>query len=339
MEPESVVRQKSRKHSKIVVSAIGEILVDRFESGQTTLGGAPFNVAFHLHQLLAAFGRGSAMMVSAVGEDDWGRYILSGLKRARMERAFLSIDEEHPTGSAIVFMEAAGQAGFEIAPDVAWDYLSSSPALEVLAKRSQAVIFGSLGQRSLMSREAIRTFVAKVTEERLYDVNLRRNSTDGIRGYSHEIVSESLELATVIKLNDHELEELAIMLPLHSAEFRAEERRWDLMQQLRDRFNLKAVALTRGPKGALLLGEGQRLQLEDSKLKQETVHPVGAGDSFAAGLLFGVVHGWSLNHSLRLAAILSEWVVRHVSATPTLTSEIISRVRELIDEAGGETVV
>jgi sugar/nucleoside kinase (ribokinase family) len=109
------------------------------------------------------------------------------------------------------------------------------------------------------------------------------------------------------------------------------------MERLRVDFSLAAVAITRGPKGALLASDGKLFRLPDSTLDQSLVRPVGAGDSFAAGLLFGIMQGWAPEHSLDLANILSSWVVQHASATPPLPESVLSQVRDLTMLAGDVT--
>jgi sugar/nucleoside kinase (ribokinase family) len=105
------------------------------------------------------------------------------------------------------------------------------------------------------------------------------------------------------------------------------------MERLARDFALDAVAVTRGSKGALLWGDGRLLRLADSVLDQSMVHPVGAGDSFAAGLLFGILQEWMLEESLELANILSSYVVQQVSATPRLPVRVLTVISELADRA------
>ena len=96
-------------NSKKLVVGIGEVLMDVFEDGEVTLGGAPFNVTYHLHQLLAALSMGEGLFVSAVGKDAWGSSILSAAASAGMSTEYLA-RVDHPTGSAMVF-ERDGGAG------------------------------------------------------------------------------------------------------------------------------------------------------------------------------------------------------------------------------------
>ncbi len=311
------------------VVGTGEVLMDVFENGNATLGGAPLNVIFHFHQLstATALWHGDAVILSAVGSDPWGRYIRSAVAAAGISTDYLA-EVERPTGSALVF-ESEGGAGFEIQPDVAWDYIRLSDGASDLAQHCDAVVFGSLAQRSEVSRESIQQFVSQVNGHRLYDANLRRNTTNGVAGYSAEIIAKSLELATLVKMNDSELEEVCSLLGFDPESRDPEEKVELFMERLRVEFLLAAVAITRGSKGALLVSQGKHLRLPDSMLDQSLVRPVGAGDSFAAGLLFGIMQGWSAEHSLELAETLSNWVAQHVLATPPLPESVLTKVRGL----------
>jgi fructokinase len=305
--------------------------MDVFENGEVTVGGAPFNVTFHLHQLMQALSMGDAYFLSAVGPDVWGRQIRSAMTAAGMSTGYLA-EVNRPTGSALVF-EHDGGAGFEIRPDVAWDCIELNDRALELARRCDATVFGSLAQRSEVSRSSIHRFVSQVKGHRLYDVNLRRNANSGAAGYNAEIIAESLKLATLVKMNDVELEEVGMLLGFKPEADDPDERTLLLLEWLCQEFALDAVAITRGSKGALLAGDGKHLRLPDSTFDQALVHPVGAGDSFAAGLLFGIIQGWTLEMSLELANILSSWVVQHVSATPPLPVNVLAQIRTLAEKA------
>lgn len=316
------------KNTPMQLIGVGEVLLDVFEEGRSTVGGAPLNVTFHLHQLLTTLELGQATIVSAVGNDAAGTRILQYLADFEMDTSFVSHIAEKPTGSALVFSHE-GSAGFEIAQDVAWDDIQSSPRLLELAARSSAVVFGSLAQRGPVTHATIQQLVAAVAGERLYDVNLRVNTRTKIAGYSAEILHQSLTLATIAKMNDEELETVAEMLDFTSALPAGEERQRDLIHKLAHGYQLSVVALTRGAKGAIVLCDGEEHALPDSTLAQQEIHPVGAGDSFAAGLLFGRVQKWPIASCLKLAETMANWVVLHESATPRFTPQIINAVRAI----------
>jgi len=193
--------------NNLVIVGLGEILMDIFEDGTATLGGAPLNVAFHCHQLFAAAGGGTGTIVSAIGRDAWADHIENELVAAGLSTEYLQ-RSELSTRTAIVRV-ANGEAGFEITSDVAWDRLRATCATDVLAARCNGVAFGSLAQRSDVSRTMIRDFVGRVSGIRLYDVNLRRNATNGIPGYNEDIVASSCALANIVKMNLAELHELS----------------------------------------------------------------------------------------------------------------------------------
>jgi sugar/nucleoside kinase (ribokinase family) len=321
--------------SDVCIAGIGEVLMDVFEDGTTRLGGAPLNAVFHMHQLLSVSGLGEGVIVSAVGSDQRGDLIRSSIANASMPGNFVQVDPVHPSGTACVF-EHQGQAGFEIRKDVAWDFLEFTPEMEQLAKRSKAVIFGSLAQRSSKSRSTIQSFVSRVDGYRFYDINLRRNTTDGAAGWSEQILRESCALASVVKMNRDELEELATVFGLSpSGNFSEEERMWLQMDRLRQEYSLVAVVVTRDAKGAFLLSADERLSLPDSIAPQDQVHPVGAGDMFSAGLLYGMIRGFTLQSSLNLADMLSTWKVHYTSATPLLSDDIRERVLAYVTENSG----
>jgi len=75
---------------------------------------------------------------------------------------------------------------------VAWDFIPFSPALERVAREIDAVDFGTLGQRSPVSRETTLSFVALTRRDaiRLFDLNLRPPH------YTREIIEKSLAAAS-----------------------------------------------------------------------------------------------------------------------------------------------
>lgn len=69
----------------------------------------------------------------------------------------------------------------------------------------------------------------------------------------------------------------------------------------------KELAITRGPKGALIY-DGKQL-IEIDPVKVEAVDTVGAGDMFAGAFLYGLTQGWSHKQAGDLAAAASAKLV------------------------------
>ena len=161
-----------------------------------------------------------------------------------MDISAVTQSEERGTGTVEIELDAEGIAQFEFASDVAWDALTWSEALTHVAVTTDVVCYGTLGQRSEISKNTIQRFLKGTTDECLcvFDVNLRQQF------YIKGLIRDSLEFANILKLNDEELPVLSSSCGLSGSAT-------SVMEQVRERYNLRLVALTRGAKGAILLTE------------------------------------------------------------------------------------
>lgn len=302
---------------------IGEVLFDVFDDGTETLGGAPLNVAIHAHQLASGLDVGEGVIVSCVGADRAGERLLDSLRARGMSTRYIRTDPKHPTGSVSVTMRH-GEPAYQIAQNSAWDYLQPENSLRELAAGCHAVCYGSLGQRSPVSRKTIRGFLEAAPHAiRLYDANLRRNSVTGEHGYGAEIVETSCHLATIIKVNCSELTTICTMLgigPLSDESERAVRVRIEI---LLTRFPSRAVVLTRGEQGTLLITRDGEATAAVPAVPANAVHPVGAGDACSAGILVALTLGWDHGRAVDLANRMGAWVASQRSATPVLDASIL----------------
>lgn len=290
--------------SKPRIVGLGEVLWDVFPDGPR-FGGAPANFACSAAGLTA--GSAEVLMVSAVGEDDLGRQALQRLSQKQVEVAHVNVLAE-PTGTVDVKLDAAGKASYSFAQDTAWDHLSWSPDLRELARVTDAVCFGTLGQRSPASREAIQNFLATMpdTALRIFDINLRPPYVDD------EVVDESLQRANVLKLNDEEL-------PYLMNRFGGTGEGAEALRHLAEKFRLHAIALTCGSEGAILIrGE------EVSQRTSEPVHvidTVGAGDAFTACLAIGLLQNQPVEQIVERATQVAAYVCGQSGATPPMPAK------------------
>lgn len=298
-------RFESRDIMRHRIIGLGEVLWDIFPDGEH-FGGAPANFAC----TAAALGRDrvQAFVVSRVGRDELGRRALETLRKQGVDTSCLNVSDT-PTGQVHVRIDAEGHARYEFASRSAWDELEWTPRLEDLARAADVVCFGSLGQRSERSRATIRSFVeATVTNAlRILDVNLRPPFDDDA------VVLDSLALANIVKLNEDELPRLAEMCRLTGSEV-------DLMRSFARRFDLHAVALTRGADGAVVVRAEEVCEQESEKV--EVVDTVGAGDAFTASLALGLRAGDDLPSILRRACRVAAFVCTQAGATPVLPREL-----------------
>ena len=291
---------------KFKIIGIGEVLWDLLPSGPQ-LGGAPGNFAYHAHALGA-----NASVVTRVGNDLFGREIFRRFQELGIADGSIQVDDSAPTGTVSVSLSENGNPHYIIHENVAWDRLAVTAATLKAIREADAICFGSLAQRGELSRTAIQRLVAAARAEtlRVFDINLRQNY------FSRDVVEQSLRLANVLKLNDGELPFLASLFDLTGS----------IQQQietLAQKFNLQLVALTRGPGGSLLFKSGQWSDYPSVPIK--IVDTVGAGDSFTAALVMGLLHKMELDEINVLADEVARHVCSSVGATPPLPQSICDR--------------
>ena len=285
-------------NAKYTIVGVGELLWDLLPSGKQ-LGGAPANFAY-ITNLLGDTG----IPASRVGRDPLGDEALQRLAQLGLTGASIQRDSIHPTGTVNVEIDNGGQPRFDISEPVAWDCLEWTPAWQQLAREADAVCFGSLAQRSSQSRSTIRSFLHAARPEavRIFDVNLRQTF------YNAQVLTESMKLATIVKLNQ---EELPKIMRLFELENRGEE---DSARRLLSSHDLKLVCVTRGNSGSLLVSADERSEHPGFKVK--VADTVGAGDAFTAALVFGYLRGMPLPQINETANRVGAWVASQSGATP-----------------------
>ncbi len=306
---------------------IGEVLFDVFEDRSETLGGAPLNFAVHAHQLANRLGVGHGTIVSCINSDQRGYKIIDSLHWLGMSTRYVGKDPGHPTGFVSVFMRG-GEPGYQIEAGAAWDYIKDRSVLKDLAGRCDAVCYGSLAQRSPVSRETIRNFLRNAPQAiRLYDVNLRRNTLTGEAGYSQEIVAHSCQAATIIKANQSELFAIFDLLGFSCPGDRTLDGIRRRMEVLLEQFPARAVVVTFGGEGTIVLTRDGEFDMSAPAKTVGTLHPVGAGDACSAGILLGAVLAWDMRSTMELANRMGAEVAAHPSATPPLSEVTLNFAR------------
>jgi fructokinase len=283
------------------IVGIGEILWDMFPEGPQ-FGGAPANFACSVAELSG--GDCDVYIVSAVGRDDLGRRALQILQGHRVNTKYVSL-VEHATGQVLVHLDSSGQASYEFAANTAWDNLAWTDELQQLAARADAICFGTLGQRSDISRATIQRFLTSARPDclRILDINLRPPF------WSKEVVLQSLELANMLKLNDSELELLANILSWKSNDEA-------LLKRFLKDFSLQLVALTRGAGGALIVTSSGH-QSDHPGERVAVNNTVGAGDAFTAALTIGMLKSIPLAKTNAWANRIAAFVCTQPGAAPT----------------------
>ena len=315
-----------------LILGIGELLWDLLpvesnsaahSTGDTapvgSLGGAPANFTVMAGRL------GShAVILSRIGRAPLGRDAVATLDPLPADTEYLQVDPRHNTGIVTVDFKD-GQPHYVIHEPAAWDFMELTDDWVRLAERADAICFGSLAQRSLESRQTIQTLAAQTSSAcvRVFDVNLRAPF------YSSEVIQESLELATVMKMNDAEVPLVLGLLGLPANEPGDPASLCVGAERLLAEFpTLRMVAITRGGSGSLLVTPNEAH--EHPGVPTKVADTIGAGDAFTAAMTHYLMRGAPLAAINEAGNRWGAWVASQVGAMPPLPAEVSARITALI---------
>jgi fructokinase len=269
----------------------GEVLYDCFPDGQAVLGGAPFNVAWHLQ----GFGR-APLFISRVGDDPLGHHVKDAMHNHGMDASGLQLDSLHPTGKVTITMSGNSHS-FEIIPDQAYDYIDQG-ALPPLPD-STLFYHGSLAARSPVSAQTLAFLNTRYAGKRLVDVNLRSP------WWQQQQVLELVDGAWLAKLNDEELLQLVPDMEDDTAR----------IQHLFNTAGLQLLLVTRGAAGAeLLTATGDSFLVAPDPVT-DVVDTVGAGDAMTSVLILAILQGWPWQQALERSQAFASAIVGQRGAT------------------------
>lgn len=270
---------------------VGEVLFDVMPDGRRVLGGAPFNVAWHLQ----AFGL-RPLLITRVGVDDEGDEVVAAMASWGMDRSGVQRDRSAPTGRVEVELDR-GEPTFHIVPNQAWDYLDRDLAVQSAAGVPLSLLYhGSLITRGNVARSALFGVKEATGLQPFVDVNLRDP------WWKRDDVLALVHWARWVKLNQAELGLIAGAPDLADAE------------PFRERHDLDTVVVTRGARGAAVVDRNGIVQAAPPT-DIRVVDTVGAGDAFSAVFLLGLVKGWPADVVLERALEFAAAVCRQPGAT------------------------
>lgn len=284
------------------VIGIGEALWDMLPEGKK-LGGAPANFAYHARQ----FGM-EGLAVSAIGRDKLGEEIVTALEEPHLPYHLDRV--EYPTGTVQVSLDNRGVPQYTIQTGVAWDNIPYTPQLAELAGKCRAVCFGSLAQRSPVSRESIGRFLDAVPADclKVFDINLRQDF------YDKDVLESSFRRCDILKINDEELVVVARLFNLPGLAL--EEKCRYLIRE----YKLSMLILTCGVNGSYVFYEGGMSFLDTPKV--QVADTVGAGDSFTGSFVGSLLSGKSVSEAHETAVKVSAFVCTQSGAMPIVPDNL-----------------
>ena len=276
------------------VVCFGEVLWDILPSGAVP-GGAPMNVAYHLHKQKL-----NPALITKIGIDEEGKKLVDIFSNSGVCTDFFQVDYEYETGKVYAKPNMQHDVSYDIAMPVAWDFIQWEDGLKELVDDADFFVFGSLAARNKVSADTLFSLL-EIAKNKVLDINLRAPH------FNKQVVSDLLVKADFVKMNQAELE----LITGWFADFSATE---DRMKTLCERFSISNMVVTMGGDGSMLLMDGNLVSHKGFKVEVEDT--VGSGDAFLAGLLSKLLDNDKPEEALDFASRLGAFIATQRGACP-----------------------
>ena len=277
------------------VVCFGEVLWDILPDGAVP-GGAPMNVAYHLHKL----GNDPAL-ITRIGVDARGKEILSIFSGYGLCTDYFQLDSENETGKVFAKPNEHNEMAYDIVMPVAWDFIQHETQLNRLVQEAEYFVFGSLAARNPVSANTLFSLI-EMAKYKVLDINLRPPH------YNRRIVEQLLSKADFLKLN---LPELELITGWFSHKIPINDR----IKSVREKYHIPELVVTLGEKGAILYREDKFFLHGGFKVK--VADTVGSGDAFLAGLLSKFLEKKRDEEAIEFACALGAFIATKRGACPS----------------------
>ena len=283
------------------IVSFGEVLWDILPSREH-LGDAPFNFAWHAHNL-----GHEVCFISAVGNDQRGSQALEQMADLGLSTRFVRRVSD-PTGTVTVALDSLGLPQYVIHRPAAYDFPALGPGQfdALLNPAPDWIYFGTLQQTSVPAHKLLLKLLAAAPAARyFYDVNLRVGS------FTPELVHVLARHAHVLKLNEQEIPVLRDITGIQGGSLE------QFCRNCLRTFQLSAVCITLGPKGCALLMDNEYLEAPGFSVK--VADTIGAGDASSAALIHGIGAGWTAARIAEFANRIGALIASRPGGTPKWT--------------------
>lgn len=289
------------------VVCFGEVLWDILPSGAVP-GGAPMNVAYHLHKQ-----KKNPALITSVGIDEKGKELVHIFSKYGVCTDFFQTDADHETGKVYAKPNEHNEVVYDIVMPVAWDFIKWDESINDLVSGSEYFVYGSLAARNEVSKKTLFRLL-EVAKNKVLDINLRAPH------FNRKIVEELLSKCNFLKLNIAELE-------LITGWFSNYNSLEDRVKSITEKFKINKMVVTKGGAGASLFLDGNTYHHNGFKVNVEDT--VGSGDAFLAGLISRLSNNASPVDALEYASGLGSFIATQKGACPDYN---VKQVEDLIDE-------
>jgi fructokinase len=276
------------------VVCFGEVLWDILPAGAVP-GGAPMNVAYHLHKQ-----QKNPALITSIGVDQKGEDLIKIFSDYGVCTDFFQVDYEHETGKVFAQPNEYNEVVYDIIKPVAWDFIKWEYDYEALVSNAIYFVFGSLASRNAESKKTLLQLL-EIAENKVLDINLRAPH------FNRRMVEELLNKADFLKLNLAELELITGWFSKHT-------NIQDRINSLTDKFKIQNIVVTMGGDGAIMYYNGH--EYLHNGYNVTVVDTVGSGDAFLAGLISKLLDNASPADALEFASALGAFIATQKGACP-----------------------
>ena len=291
--------------SKVV--SFGEILWDKLPTGKVP-GGAPLNFAYRFNSF-----QNSLSIISKVGDDILGKELTAFLKKNKLDTEHIQISKVRKTGEVSVAIDKNGIADYNILNPVAWDDINYNIKIEKLVKNCSIFVFGSLINRNETSRDTLKELL-KIAPFKLFDVNLRSPY------YNLNLIKELMLSSDFIKFNLEEITEISSIYNRQKTSLEG------MIKIISMKTKTTNICVTMGEKGACYYTNKSFYFQDGFKIK--VLDTIGAGDSFLATLIEGILNNTKPQEVLKKACAVAAIVASKKGATSKVSLNEISDLIE-----------
>jgi len=280
--------------SSFNVVTYGEVLWDILPTGAVP-GGAPMNVAYHLHKT----GQHPAL-ITRIGSDDLGNSLKDYFSNLGVCTDYFQQDELLETGKVFAHLLPNNEVTYDIVSPSAWDFIVEEDRLVELVRLSSYFIYGSLASRSKVSAQTMFKLLA-IAPIKVLDLNLRKPH------FERPLLEQLLQKADILKLNEAELDFVTSWF----AEYYSIEER---VQIIRKQYGIQHIVVTLGSKGAYMWMNNQSWWHEGYVVEVEDT--IGSGDAFLAGMISQMIAQETPDNILDFACKLGAFIATQKGACP-----------------------
>lgn len=276
------------------IACFGEILWDILPSGPLP-GGAPMNVAYHLHKLGEA-----PALITRIGTDERGEQLKAILQEKKIDTRYVQQDATVATGIVHASPDEHGDMKYDIVSPAAWDFIGAPADTIEMVRQTGYFVFGSLITRHKTSRHSLFELL-NAANNKVLDINLRAPF------YDQSIIEELMHKADIVKVNNMELD-------LVSSWWGRYNSLEDKTKAISERFNIGTVIVTRGAEGAAVYQHDVLWQHPGFRVK--VADTIGSGDAFLAGFLYRLLQEDPAEQALIFASALGALVASRNGGWP-----------------------